>query len=551
MANPRHSPRLALAAVSAGAITVAVAIACGPGGFDGLTGGVRDAGAQGDATLPPELDVNLPAPRPIGPPSGTFLSSSRPSFRWELVDPLRGAFLELCKTRKCETVAKTFEVDARSFTLPEDLEPGVWFWRLRGKAARAFGQKASPAWEIVVRGPAATGASNASHGSIVDVNGDGFADIVAIASLPGDEDHDLVVYLGGAEGYGTKATQRLPLSGRAVAIAAGVDVNGDGFGDVVVSTPGFFSGPDGGPFLPPDAAPPIFIEVYRGSEKGLLLGPEQPGFFEVPELGSGLREAGDVNGDGYGDVVATSTSSSVILLGSANGLAGPVVSLASPPTYAPAPGRLGLGGFDIDGDGLSDVAVGSAMPSAPAAIFFGASAGVGPQSASVDMKEGSVYLTSALALAALDIDGDAKVDLAFTATDQNPIDGIGPPNAVCFLRGPAPLLVPGECVYGNPAKGFAQSITGFDLDGDKRDDLIFRGGSGVISFHVNEQGAFDQGPGFNFGADVSLTTVMPSRPGAGVWAAMSSSQLFVIEGAKVKGSPLSPPAGTTFARILR
>ena len=522
--------------------------ACGPGGFDGLTGGARDAGVA-DATLPPTADPNLPAPRPIGPGSGSFVSTSRPSLRWELADPLTGATLELCRARGCPTVDKTYEVSGRSFTVPEDLEPGVWFWRLRGKTSQTYGTKASATWEIVVRGPAATGASPAVHGSIADVNGDGFADLIATQSAPPPqaEFDDLLVFFGGPDGFPSRPSQRIPLGGRAPALAAGVDVNGDGFTDVVVASAGPVVGEDGGPIVT-DAAPPIFIDVYRGSEKGLVLGPEQPNIFELPTLGSGLREAGDVDGDGYGDVIATSTRSSFVLLGSANGLAGRVVAMSSEPLFPPTPGRIGLGGFDANGDGFADLLVGTTKRSAPAHLFFGAAGGLAAQNVGLDLKDGSTYTSSALALAAGDFDGDAIVDLAFTATDEVPIPTVGVVNDVCFLRGPAPLLAPGECVAGPTEKGFARSITPFDLDGDKRDDLLFRGSTSVIAFHLNEQGAFDELPGYTFGEDLALTTVLPSRPGLGLWAAARPGQIWVIEGAKIKKT-LVPDPFTTFGLI--
>lgn len=539
--------RAALAACVLGA-AIGAAIACGPGGFDGLTGGSRDAGAV-DATLPPTADPNLPAPRPLGPGSGSFVSTARPSLRWELADPLIGATLELCRARACATVDKTYEVSGRSFTLPEDLEPGVWFWRLRGKTSQTYGTKASATWEIVVRGAAATGASASIQGSIADVNGDGFPDLLATQSAPPPqaEFDDLLVFFGGPDGFPTRPSQRIPLGGRVPSLAAGVDVNGDGYGDVVVAEPGVILGEDGGPIVT-DAAPPIYLEVYRGSEKGLVLGPEQPGIFELPSVGSGLHEAGDVDGDGYGDVVATSTRGSFVFLGSAGGLAGRLVSISSEPVFAPTAGRIGHGGFDANGDGLTDVLIGTTKPTAPAHLFFGAAAGLATQNVGLDLKDGTTYTTGALALAAGDFDGDAVVDLAFTATDEVPIPTVGIVNNVCFLRGPAPLLAPGECVAGPTDKGFARSLATFDLDGDKRDDLLIRGSSTVIAFHLTDQGAFDELPGYTFGPDVVLTTILPSRPGLGLWAGARPGQIWVVEGAKIKKT-IVPDPFTSFGLV--
>jgi len=91
--------------------------------------------------------------------------------------------------------------------------------------------------------------------------------------------------------------------GRAVATVG--DVNGDGYVDLAVA-----SGGD-----------PGTVNIYDGGAAGptlgnaLLPGPVTSGF------GATMAAAGDVNGDGYGDMVVGGREAAQVFLGSARGMA--------------------------------------------------------------------------------------------------------------------------------------------------------------------------------------------------------------------------------------
>jgi hypothetical protein len=138
------------------------------------------------------------------------------------------------------------------------------------------------------------------------------------------------------------------------------DVNGDGFGDVIVGVPWFSNGQS----YEGRAC------VYHGSASGLL-----PTAAFTPEsnqanahYGSAVATAGDVNGDGYADVIVGAPlftngqpeeGRAWVYHGSASGL----ISFAAfrpegnqaGATYALAVATAG----DVNGDGFADIIIGA------------------------------------------------------------------------------------------------------------------------------------------------------------------------------------------------
>ena len=97
------------------------------------------------------------------------------------------------------------------------------------------------------------------------------------------------VYLGGRRPRSAVATPPGPRRGQRLrlAVASAGDVNGDGYGDVVVGATGKLR------------------YIYFGSAAGIRTAPSET--LVGPDIGSGFGDAvagaGDVNGDGYADVV--------------------------------------------------------------------------------------------------------------------------------------------------------------------------------------------------------------------------------------------------------
>jgi hypothetical protein len=162
----------------------------------------------------------------------------------------------------------------------------------------ASGLATTPHWT------GSSGQSNSLYGDSVasagDVNGDGYSDVIVGAKLYDNGQADegrAFLYLGSASGLGTTPAWTAESDVNAASfgdcVASAGDVNGDGFSDVIVGAPDYFSGNDiGGAY------------VYHGSASGLATSPASIQRFPQPaHFGSSVASAGDVDADGYSDVI--------------------------------------------------------------------------------------------------------------------------------------------------------------------------------------------------------------------------------------------------------
>jgi hypothetical protein len=138
-----------------------------------------------------------------------------------------------------------------------------------------------------------------------DVNGDGFSDVIVGASsfsVNNVSAGQALIFLGGPNGLSTTAAWHTEGShtgaGYGSVVASAGDVNDDGFDDVLVSEPNFAQDNGswriylGGDPQRPDGTPgttPLCVQDIVN----------QPGSL----FGTSLGTAGDVNGDGFADVV--------------------------------------------------------------------------------------------------------------------------------------------------------------------------------------------------------------------------------------------------------
>ena len=223
-----------------------------------------------------------------------------------------------------------------------------------------------------------------------DVNGDGCADVVVGAPFYDNGQADegrAYVYHGSATGLGadpvwTAESDQID-AWFGISVGTAGDVNGDGYGDVIVGAWRYSNGQEeeGRAY------------VYYGSATGLSAGPAwtAEGDQALAYFGAS-GTAGDVNGDGYGDVIVGAhgyhngqswEGRAYVYHGSAAGLAADPAWTAESDHYQASFGYLVGTAGDVNGDGYSDVIVGAyaydsgQMMEGRAFVYHGSAAGVG------------------------------------------------------------------------------------------------------------------------------------------------------------------------------
>lgn len=532
---------------------VAAVIACGaPDSFNGLVGGIPDAGPESAFERRP--DPTLVAARPIAPISVSWVNTARPRFRWALTPGATGARLELCRARfltdgTCAAESKTFEATGTELVSPEELAPGIWFWRLFSTTPDTFGTVAGPVWEVLVRGPLASpvdaGVASASNGTFVDVNGDGRVDLLASVEInvQGAPAFELVAFLGkGDDGTTFITTGDDPdfppqgaFIGQSDTSISGADIDGDGISDVVYA----------------DASRNTSLFSVAGSPTGLAL--DRVSFVDLPPLDSfpSLHEAGDLDGDGWADVIVGTRFSAFASFGTRLGL-GPFVAVVQTGFSGDAGAFITrpfavTGGFDRNGDGLGDLAFSEPLDEAPFFLVQGEAerkfAPIFPVLTTLPFPTAVQHIVTG------DFDGDGLADIAF-------VGSFGDQPTACVAAGKDPPSAQSiRCLTPAPAPvGFGSSITACDLDADGRDELLIGSTSGGVDVARLVPGAptlsSERIPG-SYGA--RLTTILPGRPGAGVWAATRADGLSiaVFKGTAQVTTLLPNPGLKRFGEALR
>jgi hypothetical protein len=216
------------------------------------------------------------------------------------------------------------------------------------------------------------GQANAHFGISVagagDVNGDGYSDVII-----GADGHSgggaAFVYLGQPGGLKPNPVRTyFGAAGSSFGVAVGTagDVNRDGFSDVVVGAPTLLDDPDLGPQIGQ-------VLVYHGSPSGPPANASLVLFGDFPvygphRFGSGVGAAGDVNGDGYGDLIVGdqwwsgngefAQGKAYLFHGGPSGLSSTAARTFNDCGYGFCDfGRDVAGGHDVNGDGFSDVLI--------------------------------------------------------------------------------------------------------------------------------------------------------------------------------------------------
>lgn len=317
-----------------------------------------------------------------------------------------------------------------------------------------------------------------------DVNGDGYSDIIVGAYMYDNGETDegaAFIYHGTAIGISTTAASHLEGNqadarfGWSVACAG--DVNADGYADVLVGAPYFDQGEtDEGVAM-----------VFQGSRNGVSLTPASTIESNQADawLGYSVAPAGDVNDDTFSDIVVGAygydngeADEGIILVyhGAPNGIVEADKTVLTDINGSNIGEVLSPAG-DVNGDGYSDIVVGSpgvfGGGDGRVSVFYGSLNGIMPGD-SVNLSRGNTqYNLYGVSVAGIgDVNGDGYEDVAVGSLAFENDMGVGPGHVLVYPGSASGISRTAAYELTGP-KGFGWTIGGAgDLNGDGYQDIV-------------------------------------------------------------------------------
>jgi hypothetical protein len=449
--------------------------------------GAEDGGRT-DATAPPDAMVNqgtcaapapimttpgLAAPRLLWPPVGSTTTKKNPTIRWENGAGITGARIEFCRDRACTQIVATLDQSGTEGRSPCELPSGVVFFRARAIGSMGeYGADPSATWQMRIPMQVASTMMrpDTAHGCDTDFDGDGLSDLVVGV---GTSMRELRLYRGQRGGVPQMSNVIGTMAYTSISVAG--DVNGDGFVDLVIGNAAtnsarvFFGA----------ASSPLSMAT------SVTLTPMMTGQF-----GFAVAGGGDVDGDGYGDILvgAPQVSSS---LGQAllyYGTPTPGTSLTASFSWTGTATLEQLGSAvsitgDVNADRISDFALGAPFGEPAAApqnqgqirVFQGARNRSHDNLGVVTGGSPNAHLGRGASIGG-DGDGDGFADLIGSAPEFEV--GMTTIGQVVFQRSTSTMISTqsSPLMTGNTAANVGIPVAHVgDFDGDGFGEMLFHG----------------------------------------------------------------------------
>jgi hypothetical protein len=274
-----------------------------------------------------------------------------------------------------------------------------------------------------------------------DVNGDGYSDVIVGAWSYDNGQNDegaAFVYHGSAAGISNIATSTLEnnvaFANYGCSVASAGDVNGDGFSDVIIGSQYYSNGQinEGAAF------------VYLGTANGInsTFSTIIEGDQLFSELGNAVSTAGDVNADGYSDIIIGAhyydngehvEGGALVFYGSSSGINSSFFDLLEANQADAFFGQSVASAGDVNGDGFGDVIVGAQLYDNPeidegaAFVFLGSATGINLlPSTTLQSNQASALFGYSVAGAG-DVNGDGFSDVivgAYNYTNGQANEGV-------------------------------------------------------------------------------------------------------------------------------
>ncbi len=385
-----------------------------------------------------------------------------------------------------------------------------------------------------------------------DVNGDGYDDILVGASQYYNN-FDLFegwafVYHGSASGLNTTAAwsaeggQMYAYFGSAVSTAG--DVNNDGYDDIIVGAYGYSNGQSG----------EGRTFVYHGSATGLSAAStwtaesDQAG----ASFGIAVDTAGDVNGDGYDDVVIGATGydnnqtdegRAYVYHGSASGLNTTAAWTAeSDQASAQMGNAVGTAG-DVNGDGYDDVIIGAYFydngqtDEGLAYAFYGSASGLSASADwTVESDQASANFGTSLGTAG-DVNGDGTDDVIVGSPfyDNGESDE---GRAYVFLGSGSGMTAPIADFSASPLTGTVPLTVTFSNLSQNSDSYLWQFGDGITSTLTT--------PAHNYGQTGIYTVTLTAYGSGGSPDTLTRTNYITVTAAPVVANFSAAPLSGSF-----